>query len=180
MKAKIILAILIVLSMLITSVGFAQDEPPIPDLVLSEDGMMFRRNVPKTPEQETERANINHMSFYVPAQSSSGELLEGIDYCLTDGTTLADTRAYAKPLVAVYIDSLEEVHLGSGGAGMGAHDAHAALSLDDGATWKRTNLSLSSDLSSFTLHDGTPFPGDAHNMTFAIAGDKVLVGWISK
>ncbi|HSJ57549.1 MAG TPA: choice-of-anchor O protein, partial [Anaerolineae bacterium] len=50
----------------------------------------------------------------------------------------------------------------------------------DGTTWKRTNLSLSADLSSFTLADGHPYPGDAHNMTFAIAGDKVLVGWISK
>ena len=176
MKTKIILAILIVLSMLITSVGFAEDDVN----PAAEDGVMFRRNVPKTPEQETERANINHMSFYVPVQTSSGEVLEGVDYYLADGTTVVDTRAYAKPLVAVYIDSMEEVHLGSGGAGMGHHDAHAALSLDDGATWKRTNLSNSAHLSSFTLHDGTPFPGDAHNMTFAIAGDKVLVGWISK
>ena len=66
------------------------------------------------------------------------------------------------------------------GAGFGAHDAYAALSLDDGASWKRTNLSNSADLSSFTWRTGEPYPGDAHNMTFAIAGDKVLVGWISK
>ena len=66
------------------------------------------------------------------------------------------------------------------GSGLGQHDAYAALSLDDGASWKRTNLSLSADLSSYTLKNGTPYPGDAHNMTFAIAGDKVLVGWISK
>ena len=31
---------------------------------------MFRRNISKTPDQVTERANLNHMSFYVPAQSS--------------------------------------------------------------------------------------------------------------
>jgi hypothetical protein len=66
------------------------------------------------------------------------------------------------------------------GAGFGAHDAYAAHSLDDGTTWKRTNLSLSADLSSFILANGHEYPGDAHNMTFAIAGDKVLVGWISK
>ena len=97
---------------------------------------------------------------------------------------MVDTRDYAKPLVAVYIDALEhdeeeDEHILSG-AGFGEHDAYAALSLDDGATWKRTNLSMSADLSSFTLANGEPYPGDAHNMTFAIAGDKVLVGWISK
>jgi hypothetical protein len=155
-------------------------------LVSADDGQMFRKNISKTPEQETERANINHMAFYVPAQSSDGTLLEGIDYYKEDGT-LYDTRFYAKPLVAVYIDGLlpeEPEGLGNyavlSGAGWGEHDAHAALSLDDGASWKRTNLSESAHLSSFTLANGFPYPGDAHNMTFAIAGDKVLVGWISK
>jgi hypothetical protein len=156
--------------------------------VAADDGAMFRRDISKTPDQETERANINHMAFYVPAQTSNGELTT-IEYFYADNITdTADlTRDYAKPLVAVYIDALPEEHeedavysIMSGGAGLGHHDAYAALSLDDGATWKRTNLSLSADLSSFTLADGTPFPGDAHNMTFAIAGDKVLVGWISR
>jgi hypothetical protein len=147
----------------------------------ADDGEMFRRNISKTPDQETERANIGHMTFYVPAQSSAGELTT-IEYY--DGAgALVDTREYAKPLVSVYIDSLPE-ETGEvsalSGAGWGAHDAHAAVSLDDGATWKRTNLSNSAHLSSFILDDGHPYPGDAHNMTFAIAGDKVLVGWISK
>jgi hypothetical protein len=155
-------------------------------LVSADDGVMFRKNISKTPEQETERANINHMAFYVPAQSSDGTLLEGIEYYLADGS-LHETREYAKPLVAVYIDGLppeEPEGLGNyavlSGAGWGEHDAHAALSLDDGDSWKRTNLSESAHLSSFTLANGFPYPGDAHNMTFAIAGDKVLVGWISK
>jgi hypothetical protein len=149
-------------------------------LALAEDGIMFRKNVSKTPEQETERANINHMAFYVPAQSSDGTTGVPIEYYDATGA-LVDTRDYAKPLVAVYIDGLphEELAVASG-AGWGEHDAYAALSLDDGASWKRTNLSLSADLSSFVLRNGTAYPGDAHNMTFAIAGDKVLVGWISK
>ena len=153
----------------------------------AEDGPMFRKNVSKTPDQETERANLNHMSFYVPAQAADGTVLEGIDYFAADGTTVVDTREYAKPLVAVYIDALPEeeseeegIYDLLSGAGFGAHDAYATVSLDDGATWKDTNLSLSADLSSFTLANGHPYPGDAHNMTFAIAGDKVLVGWISK
>ncbi|MBN1179815.1 MAG: hypothetical protein JXD18_11410 [Anaerolineae bacterium] len=150
----------------------------------AEDGPMFRRNVSSTPDQETERANLMHMTFYVPAQAANGTLLtEGIDYYAADNTTLVDTRYYAKPLVAVYIDALPEDHeeeLLRSGTSFGAHDAYAAVSLDDGATWKRTNLSLSADLSSFMLENGLPYPGDAHNMTFAVAGDRVLVGWISK
>jgi hypothetical protein len=170
--------VLVLLSVLITfSMIFGS--------VLADDGIMHRRNVPKTPELETERANLNHMSFYVPAQKSDGTLLtEGVTYLAADGSTV-ETREYAKPLVSVYIDALPEEHeeiisVTSGGAGIGAHDAYAAVSLDDGATWKRTNLSTSADLSSFTLANGIEFPGDAHNMTFAIAGDKVLIGWISR
>ena len=154
-------------------------------IVYADDGIMFRRNVSKTPDQETERANLNHMSFYVPAQTSARELTTIQYEYITSTITSTFTREYAKPLVAVYIDSLPEEETTEGlgimsGAGFGAHDAYAALSLDDGATWKRTNLSNSADLSSFYLADGHPYPGDAHNMTFAIAGDKVLVGWISK
>ena len=150
-------------------------------LTSADDGAMFRRNISKTPLGETERAVIVMMTFYVPAQSSDGTLL------LDDG--IDETREFAKPLVAVYIDGIEEEHeeedgddiiASMSGAGFGEHDAYAALSLDDGDTWKRTNLSMSADLSSFTLANGEPYPGDAHNMTFAVADDKVLVGWISK
>jgi hypothetical protein len=146
---------------------------------LADDGVMYRRNISKTPDQETERANINHMSFYVPAQRSDGTL-GSIDIVAADGS-VAYTRDFVKPLISVYVDGLhEEEELTKSGAGYGAHDAYTAVSLDDGATWKRTNLSRSADLSSFTLETGEPYPGDAHNMTFTIAGDKVLIGWISK
>ena len=177
--------VLVLLSLLITfSMVFGS--------VLASDGGMFRRNTSKTPAQETERANLAHMTFYVPAQAADGTLLtEGIEYYTAgiDGEedALYDTRLYAKPLVGVYIDSLPEVEEEEegiyqilSGAGFGDHDAYAVVSLDDGNTWKRTNLSMSADLSSFTLANGLAYPGDAHNMTFALAGDKVLVGWISK
>ncbi|MFN2235070.1 MAG: hypothetical protein ACK2U1_12660, partial [Anaerolineales bacterium] len=149
-------------------------------VVYAEDSIMFRRNVSHTPDQETERANLMQMTFYVPAQSSDGTVGIPIEYYDGEGV-LVESRDYAKPLIAVYIDGLleeseEEIVSILSGAGWGAHDAYAALSLDDGATWKRTNLSNSAELSSFVLKDGHQYPGDAHNMTFAIAGDKVLVG----
>jgi hypothetical protein len=160
----------------------------------ADDGFNFVKNVSGTPDEETERANIGQMNFYVPMQNANGRLLvEGEDtatmyYIKNDDYPekyLWETRGYAKPLVAVYIDALPEEDGESAyqilsGAGFGEHDAYAAVSLDDGHTWNRTNLSNSAHLSSFTLADGTPYPGDAHNMTFAIADDMVLVGWISK
>ncbi|MGC9336457.1 MAG: choice-of-anchor O protein, partial [Anaerolineae bacterium] len=166
----------------------------VSSLAFADDGAYFVKNVSGTPDLETERANMAMMNFYVPMQNANGRLLvEGedtatmyyTDYPGDDAQkVLYETRGYAKPLVSVYIDALpeehEEVSIMSGGAGIGAHDAYASFSLDDGHTWKATNLSNSAHLTSFTLANGTPFPGDAHNMTFAIADDKVLVGWISK
>ena len=75
-------------------------------LVAADDGQMFRRNISKTPEGETEKAAIKMMAFYVPAQASDGTLLEGIDYYDAEGG-LVETRDMAKPLVAVYIDGIE-------------------------------------------------------------------------
>ena len=67
-----------------------------------------------------------------------------------------------------------------GGASFGAHNAFSALSLDDGTSWKRTNLTNSADLSSFTLKNGYEYPGDAHYVTFAAAGDRVMAAVLSK
>ncbi len=50
------------------------------------------------------------------------------------------------------------------GSAFGEFDAFAGVSLDDGTSWKRTNLSRSADLSSFTLANGHPYPGDVHNV----------------
>ncbi len=41
-------------------------------IALAEDGVIFRRNVSKTPDAETEKAAIYMMDFYVPAQASTG------------------------------------------------------------------------------------------------------------
>ena len=60
-KIFIALAVLIVLS--ITA-----------SFVAAEDGLLFRKNISKTPEGETEKAAVFMMDFYVPAQASTGEL----------------------------------------------------------------------------------------------------------
>jgi hypothetical protein len=176
MKARITLAILIVLSMLITSVGFA------------EDGLIMRRNVSKTPDLETEKAGVFMMDFYVPAQAATGALVTIDNYILEDESVAAEyaDRTYAKPLVSVYIDGTTEWqdHLG-GGIVLGAFDAFVGVSLDDGDTWKTTNVSRSADLSSFTgtaagVNQGLPYPGTVHQLVHQVFGDNILVAWASK
>ncbi len=164
---------------------------------MAEDGNLFRRNVSKTPALQTDQAGIYMMDFYVPAQKSTGEtyvegsLEGGIEYFLADGVTKAyEDRYYAKPMISVYIDGSSEFSLGSdedsavyavdGGIVLGAMDAYAAVSLDDGTTWKRTNLSMSADLSSFMLANGMNAPGHVHSVVHQVFDDNVLVAWVSK
>jgi len=66
MKKKRILTILaIVVLFAIIAVG----------AVSADDGEMLIRNVSKSPNTETVDAAFDMMDFYVPAQSSGGELL---------------------------------------------------------------------------------------------------------
>ncbi len=166
----------------------------------AEDGVLFRRNISKTPEAETEKAAIYMMDFYVPAQASTGEVKPVANYCLDedldnpwneDGTCAGqeayEPRDYAKPLVSVYIDDIggDEAALGGmlsiqGGITFGHFDAFVAVSLDDGTSWRTENLSRSQDLSSFTLANGHPYPGDVHAVVHQVAEDKILAVWASK
>jgi hypothetical protein len=171
-KSKLFLILALLMVILIASMATA------------DDGQMFRRNISDTPDTETEEAGISIIPFYVPAQMADGTPTT-IEYYGADGA-LVDTRDQAKPLVAVYIDGIEvDEPTGTGpmplgGASFGERDAFAAVSLDDGATWKDYNLSRSADLSSFTLANGHVYPGDVHLMEHYITGNKVLAVWLSK
>jgi hypothetical protein len=178
-KKKVILYFVTVIMLLSMTVGVA----------MAEDGILFRRDISKTPDNETEKAAIFMMDFYVPAQSSTG-LVGPIDnYQLDDGTTVGGIdaedypdRNYAKPLVSVYIDDLtNELEELKGGISFGKFDAFVGVSLDDGTSWKTTNLSKSADLSSFFLSTtGEAYPGDVHNVVHQVAGDQIFVAWVSK
>jgi hypothetical protein len=163
---------------------------------LADDSVMFRRNISKTPEQESEKAGLAMMYFTVPAQAADGTLLlEGIDYEAgeigeEEGIVVWNTPT-AKPLVAVYIDDLpheEEVipalpasvAAPASGLSIGRHDTFVAHSLDDGATWKTVNVSRAADLSSFKLANGHDYPGDSYAAVVAVAGNKVMAAWLSR
>ena len=191
MKKKrifLILTFVVLFAIVVVSVAFA------------EDGVLFRRNVSKTPEGETEKAAIFMMDFYVPAQSSTGEVKPVENYCLDEdlddpwnddgscaGTEAYEPRDYAKPLITAYIDEIgaEEIipegMVGiQGGVVLGAFDAFIGISLDDGTTWRNENVSRSADLSSFTLENGHEYPGGVHAVVHQVAEDKILAVWASK
>ncbi len=97
---------------------------------------------------EAEHAFAEKMGFFVPSQAASG-LVGPIDYLNAD-LALVETRDKAKPLINVFtygpLAGVEETAF--------AHsfqDTFVGVSLDDGVTWKTTNLSESADLSSFEL-----------------------------
>jgi hypothetical protein len=146
---------------------------------LAEDGQLFIRDISKTPDLETDHATMKVLQMNVPTLSATGESIS-ISYYNQDGTVY-ETRDYAKPLVAFYHDG-PVVHPEDAGGfpGHGERDVYGAYSLDDGATWKRTNLSRSADRSSFRLHDGTDYPGDTFRLFAGSAGNRVVVAWASR
>ncbi len=153
---------------------------------IADDGEMFRKNVSDTPEYDTEFATIRMLPFYVPPQTSGGGLLEELLYFNADGAQVLEEREYVRPLITHYtdghVDFIEEEGYG-GFPGHGKRDAFGAVSLDDGATWKKTNLSQSGDLSSIKIKVGkkwVPYYGDVGRTFTASDGNKVLVTWVSK
>lgn len=129
---------------------------------------------------------LDVMPLYVPAQDTQGNSVEveyyvgDCTYADTTGCTLAYTQSEAKPQVATFLDGEVNFIDGLAFIGHGRRDAFVDLSLDEGATWKKYNLSDSGELSSFTLADGTPYPGDVFDVSTAVVGNRVLVAWASR
>ena len=134
--------------------------------VIADDGERLVRNVSSSPgttdnpEPEGEHAFIKLMNFHVPAQLASGELTT-IEYNNIDDV-LVKEEVIAKPLISAYVYGpvigFEEPEA-SGFVGHGRRDAFGAVSLDDGETWKVTNLSNSADKSSFEVSTPLVDPG---------------------
>lgn len=149
----------------------------------TNDSAIFRKTVSKTPDTESDHAQLSMMQFWVPATAADGSAVT-LEYERADGTVM--TRDHAKPLVVSF---LEEEETGAAnydiltGDEVGIdirRDAWAAFSLDDGTTWKDGNLSESALETSFTLADGNDYPGDVTQVVHAVAGNKILVAWTSK
>ena len=161
----------------------------------ADDGELLRKTVSKAPGQpdttpisEAEHAFVDMMPVYVPAQSSDGTIGITIDYINADGV-LVEQRTTAKPLIEVYMYGPVELVEGLGFVGHGRRDAFAAVSFDDGNTWKRTNLSETADLSSSDVVRsdiplyadlGGEYPGDVINMFQSTDGRRTIAVWPSR
>ncbi|MBS3954711.1 MAG: hypothetical protein KGZ88_17300 [Methylomicrobium sp.] len=171
-----------------------------------EAGKPILKSMSKLPTQtvpghidEAEHAFIAQMKFYVPSQAASGtasevdpdDKAEGDLYYDID-SALKATRTLAKPLIGVHMYGPVETVDGVGFIGHGKRDVYGTVSLDDGVTWKKTNLSESALETScdnancnitrtdVPLIADTSYPGDVVNVFHSIMGNKVLVAWPSR
>lgn len=133
---------------------------------------------------EADHAFIKYLRTYVPVQRASGEAADPVEYKDIDGN-VSKTRDEAKPLIGVFMygpvdypDQVGDENVG-GFVGHGKRDAWAAVSLDDGDSWRTSNLSESVERSSINL-DGVPYPGDVVNIVHAVAGNRIVAAWPSR
>ncbi len=146
----------------------------------SLDSTMFRKNISRTPDLTSSKSKLNLMGVWFPALKANGEpatymddtgtLQPGIPYYDENGD-LIRVATEAKPVVLAYTDGVEET---------GYEDIFAAVSRDDGNTFKRKNLSRAADKSSFELANGEDYYGQAKKPVFHVKGNNILVAWTSK
>jgi hypothetical protein len=129
-------------------------------------GNMMRRNISKTPGLASDKAKIEIMPVYVPAQRPDGTPVEVVYYD-ADGEVM-ETRDVAKPIVVTYLDEIE-------GAGEGGFDVFVAISRDDGDSWKRRNISKTADKSSLL-----GYPGKSWKPMLKVKDNKIFVAWTDK
>jgi len=131
---------------------------------------VFRKNISDAPGRDTDGVTMEVMDdVRVPPRRADGG---DPSVCDTKGNCI--TPDTVNPLLAFYVEPPGNKSLGK--PFWGNDDAWVAVSLDDGATWKRTNLSNSSDK---TVAVGDDPYADVNQVNGAVAGNKVLVTWIS-
>ena len=149
---------------------------------------IFRKNISRTPEEFSGAGMIKVMPVYVDGRSSKGQPYVDCNYYDCDTVTFdtvdPNDVIKVKPLVVTYEQEIEdaafnpvpdhtdEVTL--------ARDVIAAVSYDDGATWKRANISKTARQSSFMLDNGVSYLGDSEKIDFTVEGDYVFITWVDK
>jgi len=141
---------------------------------------MFRKDISRTPDLTSSKSKLNLMPVWFPALRANndpatyaddvGGEQPGVPYYDENGD-LIRVATEAKPVVVVYTDGIPET---------GYEDIFAAISRDDGNTFKRTNISRAADRSSFTLANGEEYYGQTKKPVFQVRGNNILVAWTSK
>ncbi|MEJ2282984.1 MAG: choice-of-anchor O protein, partial [Desulfobacterales bacterium] len=137
---------------------------------------LVRRNISKSPEYAVDKPKLDIMPVWVPARTADGQAIEELEYRDEEGNVVG-TRNKVKPLFVTYTEE-QEPNLSAGITRRGS-DIITAVSMDDGATWKRFNVSHMARKSSFTLETGEKFPGDSRGPRQKIVDDKIMVVWTS-
>jgi hypothetical protein len=125
-------------------------------------------NVSGTPARYSTKGRIEILQLLVPAATSDDVPTEVAYYDVYG--RLIETRDRVKPIVALFQDADPET---------GALDAWAAISRDEGQTWKRTNLSFGADLTSFTLANGDAYFGTTNKPAIQHKSNRIFVAWTS-
>ncbi|HSH09609.1 MAG TPA: choice-of-anchor O protein, partial [Oceanipulchritudo sp.] len=136
---------------------------------------LMRKNISNTPAYLVDKPKLDIMPVWVDAKNAGGQPAT-IKYRDQAGN-LIESRDKAKPIFVTYTevqDPNPETEITRAGS-----DIITAVSLDDGNTWNRFNLSHMAKQSSFTLKSGEKFPGDCRGPQQKIAGDKILISWTS-
>ncbi|MFH1216100.1 MAG: choice-of-anchor O protein [Pseudomonadota bacterium] len=137
-------------------------------------GAMFRKNVSRTPVSPSSKAKMDVMGVWVPALKADGTPVK-IGYRDENGNDIDPGQTgdpdKAKPLVVTYTDADPIT---------GAHDVWIAISRDDGATWKRKNLSRMADRTSFADAGGEVHYGNCKKPVVAVKSNYIMVAWTSK
>jgi hypothetical protein len=160
---------------LIAYLGGVSTEDALAWLENSAGSKVMRRNVSKSPEYAVDKPKLDIMPVWVPARTANG-LPATIDYKDQDGNMI-ETRDRAKPLFVTYTEKQQPNP--EAGITRSGSDIITAVSMDDGATWKRFNVSHMARKSSFTLETGEKFPGDSRGPRQKIVDDKIMVVWTS-
>ena len=139
------------------------------EVAMAKQGV-FRRNITGTRGLDTDHVSLDVMDdIRIPPQRADGgdpSICDGEGRCITPDTVI--------PQMAFYLEPVGNKALAK--PFWGNDDVWVAVSLDDGATWTRTNLSASADESVPVGDD--PY-ADVNKVKAVAEGNKVLVTWIS-
>ena len=156
---------------------------------LPADLPIQRINISKDADNHQEQPN---------AQNTLKRMNTVVASTAADGTLTGELTDYVHPLIVSYAEQVVGPYeLGDGSADIGdpntADDIFTSLSLDNGKTWKKQNVSdtvmrgdaINSSIKVNWTADkaaaaNTDYPGHSHKPKMAINGNQILVAWHDK
>ena len=166
-RSPLVLAISAALTLAAAAPAWSDSPDVPPDLSASSaqsaggEATSFYKSISKTPEATSTKSKLEALTIYVPAMAADDTVIEG--------------AAKVHPMIATYTDAVFTDPV----TGQVADDVFAAVSRDDGATWKKMNLSRSAEKSSIDVN-GLPYYGDVRKPSIKTEENLILVSWTSK